>query len=116
MYLNNIHILSLSILSDLILATTTIASDDGKFDPYFKTTLVDQSFNFNSADTASYLTTFFYYTLPPIEHYDSTDTITTSLSEGFNNNFMAFDKSMNKFIFNGFTVASVGVWVIRIDL
>ena len=56
------------------------------------------------------------YYLPEIVHYDPLDTITTTISGDFNNQFMLFDKAMNKFIFFGTTIASVGTYKIVIKL
>ena len=114
----------MNILYRIVCIITLIKAQ--KFDPYFETDLVDQVLTFNSADplktyplevaTTGSMSEWKYYLLPKIAKYGTNDTITTTLSEGFNNNFMAFDKFMNKLIFHGLTVASVGEWIIRIDL
>ena len=62
------------------------------------------------------MTRYQYYVLPKIKRYDNNDTIVTTIGGDFNNQFMLFDKSMNKFIFNGITKHSVGTYKVLVSL
>ena len=60
--------------------------------------------------------TYSYYYLPTFTHYDANDTVNLTVSGEFANQFMLFDKTMNKFIFHGLTIYSVGEYMITIKL
>ena len=60
--------------------------------------------------------TYSHYYIPSWAHYDANDTVNLTISGEFNNNFMVFDNSTNKIVFHGLTLASVGRYILSLNL
>ena len=100
----------LFLLVNLVLCQTRVK----EFAPYFKTALQDQILEFDAFNINTMIEYRIHY-LPDIIVFDPNDGYTLTI-EGLDNNYMMFDKSMNKFVFQGLTINNVGKRLVKIKL